>query len=158
LENWLSIDIGFLFKKRETFEKCVAALAQADPDLAEYLRRTRFWSEPLLKSRNDLEHEIGVLSRITYTPLDTGVTVGEPVVAGMPVTQFMRHSFDRLICFIEEFTAHCLQRHMPTGITITEIAPADRLKEAPERFRIALVDGGFAPWRIAFHASLFEDV
>jgi hypothetical protein len=104
-----------------------------------------------------MEHETGVLSRITYMPTGTGVMAGEPVVAGAPVTQFVSHSFDRLICFVEEFTAHCLQRRMPTGITITELAPADRLAEAPERFRATLAIGGLPPWRIEFHESRFDE-
>jgi hypothetical protein len=153
----LSVDISFLFKKPDTFAKGVAALEKTDPVLAEYLRRTRLWSEPLLTIRNDMEHETGVLSRITYTPTGTGVMAGEPVVAGAPVTQFVSHSFDRLICFVEEFTAHCLQRRMPPGITITELAQADRLAEAPERFRVTLAIGGLPPWRIEFHESRFDE-
>jgi hypothetical protein len=157
LGNSLNVDVGFLFSKPATFEKGVAALENTEPDLAEYLRRTRLWSEPLLKSRNDLEHELGVLSRVTYTPAGTGVAANEPIVAGMPVTQFVRHSFDRLICFVEEFAVQCMKRQLPSGSTITELALADRLVEAPERFRVTLASGGFPPWRIAFHASRFEE-
>ena len=153
----LSVDISFLFKKPDTFAKGVAALEKTEPALAEYLRRTRLWSEPLLTSRNDMEHETEVLSRITYTPTGTSVTAGEPVIAGAPGTQFVSYTFDRLICFVEEFTAHCLQRRMPPGITITELAPADRRADAPERFRVTLAIGGLPPWRIGFHASWFDE-
>jgi hypothetical protein len=152
----LNVDIGFLFGKPERFKKGIAALKNTEPDLAEYLRCTRLWSEPLLKSRNDLEHEPEVLSGVTYAPAGTGVAVQEPVVAGTPVTKFVGHSFDRLICFVEEFAVHCLNRKLPAGITITELALADRPVEAPERFRVTLASGGFAPWRIAFHMSRFE--
>jgi hypothetical protein len=153
----LNVDIGFLFKKPATFEKAVTELEKTEPDLAKYLRHTRAWSEPMLNSRNDLEHEPEILPRITYTPSSAGVALHEPVVAGMLITQFVNHSFDRLTCFVEEFAADCLKRQLPAGITITEIAPRDRLVEAPERFRITLASGGFPPWRIAFHTSRFED-
>jgi hypothetical protein len=153
----LSVDISFLFKKPDTFAKGVAALEKTDSALAEYLRHTRLWSEPLLTSRNDMEHETGVLSRISYTTTGTAVVAGEPVVAGAPVTQFVSHSFDRLVCFVEEFTAHCLQNRMPPGITLTELPLADRLAEAPERFRVTLALGGFPPWRIKFHESRFDE-
>lgn len=83
--------------------------------------------------------------------------IGEPLVAGKPVSEFVRFSFDRLTCFVEEFTCHCLQRRMPVGITITEIAPVDRPAEAPERFRVTLADGGLPAWRIGFHASPFDE-
>jgi hypothetical protein len=157
LGKCLNVDIGFLFRKPQSFEKGIAGLENAQPDLAEYLRHTRLWSEPLLKSRNDLEHEPSVLSRITYTPTGAGMAADEPLIAGIPVTEFVDHSFDRLICFVEEFAAHCLKQQLPAGITITELALADRLIEAPERFRVTLASGGFPPWRIAFHTSRFEE-
>jgi hypothetical protein len=153
----LNIDVGFLFRKLASFEKGIAELEKREPDLAEYLRRTRLWSQPMLKSRNDLEHEPAVLSRVTYTPAGTGVAANEPVVAGMPVTEFVGYSFDRLICFVEEFAVHCLKQQLPPGITITELALADRLVEAPEHFRVTLASGGLSPWRIAFHTSRFEE-
>jgi hypothetical protein len=46
---------------------------------------------------------------------------------------------------------------MPTGITITEIALARRLKEAPERFRVTLASGGLPAWQIVFHSSSFNE-
>jgi hypothetical protein len=155
--KFLNVDIGFLFQKRDTFERAVAKLEKTEPDLAEYLRHTRIWSEPMLKSRNDLEHEPEVLSRVTYMPAGTGALAQEPAVAGMPVTEFVNYTFDRLTCFVEEFAAHCLMRQLPAGITITELSPAERLAEAPERFRLTLASGGLPPWRIAFHTSRFED-
>jgi hypothetical protein len=153
----LGVDVGFLFQQQGTFEKGLAALKQNDPDLAEYLRETRVWSEPLMESRIDLEHGTWVLPRIAYRPVGGGMEVGEPLVAGKPVSEFVSFSFDRLTCFVEEFTCHCLQRRMPAGITITEIALAERPAEAPERFRVTLAEGGLPAWRIAFHASPFDE-
>ena len=50
---------------------------------------------------------------------------------------------------------HCLQRRLPTGITVTEILLARRLEE-PERFRVTLANGGMPSWRINFHSSSFD--
>ena len=47
----------------------------------------------------------------------------------------------------EAGTVHCLQRRLPTGITVTEILLARRLAEAPERFRVTLANGGTPSWR-----------
>ena len=47
----------------------------------------------------------------------------------------------------EAGTVHCLQRRLPTGITVTEILLARRLAEAPERFRVTLANGGMPSWR-----------
>lgn len=153
----LNVDIGFLFKQQTAFESGVAELEKGDPALATYLRHTRIWSEPVLKSRIDLEHSTWVLPKVVYTPTRMGVSVGEPEVAGRPVSEFVRDAFDRLTCFVEEFTAHCLQQRMLAGITIAEIPLAQRPPEAPERFKLTLVFGGVTPWRIAFHASTFEE-
>jgi hypothetical protein len=65
---------------------------------------------------------------------------------------------DRLACFVEEVTAHCLQRQMPAGITITEIALAHRVPEAPERFRVTLAKGGMPTWSIVFHTSSLDEI
>jgi hypothetical protein len=46
---------------------------------------------------------------------------------------------------------------MPPGIAITELATADRLAEAPDRFRVTFYIGGLPPWRIDFHASRFAE-
>ena len=57
----------------------------------------------------------------------------------------------------EAGTVHCLQRRLPTGITVTEILLARRLAEAPERFRVTLANGGMPSWRINFHSSSFDE-
>lgn len=157
LGSHLKVEIGFLFQKQAAFEKGIAALQATDPDLAGYLRQVRIWSEPVLKSRIDLEHSIWTLPRVAYTPTDNEVRIGEPQVAGVPISEFAKTSLDRLICFAEEFIAHCLQRRMPAGISIAEVPLADRPAEAPERFRLTLVFGGLPPWRIAYHASKFDE-
>lgn len=153
----LQVDIGFLFKKQAAFNRGIATLESTDPPLAEYLRQTRTWSECLLERRNAIEHEGWILSRVTYSDTGSGINANEPFVSGQPVSELVSFVFDRLACFVEEFTAHCLQEQMPTGITITEIAPADRVTEAPERFRVTLVNGGMPAWSIVFHRSSFEE-
>ena len=62
----LGMNIGFLFQKQGSFENGIAALRRTDPDLAPYLQQTRTWSEPMLKSRIDLEHGTWVLPRTGY--------------------------------------------------------------------------------------------
>ena len=81
----------------------------------------------------------------------------EPFISGQPASEFVRFILDRLACFVEELTAHCLQKQMPMGITITEIACAHRVAEAPERFKPTLAHGGMPPWTIVYHHSSFEE-
>jgi hypothetical protein len=80
-----------------------------------------------------------------------------PRISGQPVVDFVPLVLDRSACFVEEVTTHCLQRQMPTGITVTEIPRARRVEEMPERFRVTLTNGGMPAWQIAFHASSFEE-
>ena len=63
---------------------------------------------------------------------------------------------DRLTCFVEEFTAHCLQLRLPQGLSLTELPLTQRDPEVPERFRLALKDGGIQIWFITYHESRFE--
>jgi hypothetical protein len=106
------------------------------------LRQTCTWSERLLESRNAIEHEGWALPHVNYTQTSTSVTAVEPQIANQPLTEFMELMLDRLCCFIEEFTVHCLQRQMPPEIAIAEIPRATRLVEAPVRFTLTLEAGG----------------
>jgi hypothetical protein len=153
----LQVNIGFLFQKPAGFDAGIAILEKTDPDLAEYLRKTRDWSERLLGRRNAVEHEGWILPPVTYVQKNGRVNAIEPSIAGQPVSEFVAIILDRLACFVEELTAHCLQRQLPTGITITELPLADRDKEMPERFRVTLANGGMPAWRIVFHQSSFEN-
>ena len=154
----LQLNIGFLFQKPAPFDKGQAALAVTDAALADYLQLTRTsWSERLLRSRNAVEHEGWMLPGAKYSLDGAGIKADEPLVSGQLVSEFVTTMVDRLACFIEEVTAHCLQMRMPRDITITEIPLSQRAAEAPERFRVTLADGGMPVWTIAYHQDSFEE-
>jgi hypothetical protein len=157
LARELQVDIGFLFRRQGALNTGIAALKNSDPLLAEYSRQTRTWSERLLECRNAVEHEGWMLPRVTYARTGDAVEAHQPSISNEPVSEFVKEIFDRLMCFVEEVVAHCLQKRMPAGITITEIPVAERLAEAPERFKLTLAIGGMPAWQIAFHESLFEE-
>jgi len=157
LGNDLGVNIGFLFKQQPAFEAGIAALQTTDPLLAEYLRQTRSWSEPLIESRNAIEHKGWSLPRVIYSQKDGGVIATAPDISGQTFTSFTDSMLDRLCCFVEEITAHCLQARMVPGITITELPLAERPEEAPERFRLTLGTGGLPRWRLAYHLSRFDE-
>jgi len=154
----LKVDIGFLFQKQAAFELGIAALEKLDPPLADYLRQTRIWSERLLDARNAIEHEGWTLPRTTYARTDKGIAAIEPMISGAKASAFSSFIFDRLACFVEEVTAHCLQRQLPTDITVTELPREIRPVEMPERFRLTIINGGMRPWTIGFHSTSFEEV
>ena len=153
----LQENIRFLFMKQRAFDSGIAKLQVTDPLLAEYLRQARVWSERLQQSRNDMEHNGWKLPRVIYSDTGSSITIAEPEISGQPVSQFVKFMHDRLSCFVEEVTVHCLQKLMPAEVTITEIPPAERLAELPERFRLTLGVGGLPRWNIAYHASSFEE-
>ena len=156
LVEFIGLDIGFLFKKQATFEAGLQRLGQSDPLLADYLRLTRAWSEPLIEARNAIEHVGWSLPRVSYTQTPDGFRAAEPMVAGQPVTQFNRHMFDRLCCCIEDVVAHALSARLPEGMALTEIALADRTADAPERFALSVVVGGRLIWRLAYSQEPFD--
>lgn len=155
--NALGVNIGFLFRKAGAFTAGLAALQASDPHLAEYLRQTRLWSERLIECRNATEHMASVLPKIQYSWASGSIQVIEPLISNQPVTEFVKFIMDRLACFVEEVTAHCLQARMPAGLSIREIPLAQRLPEVPERFQNTLNDGAIVVWRIAYHQSAFEE-
>ena len=107
--------------------------------------------------RNAVEHEGWILPQVEYVQKDARIDGIEPLIDGQPASEFVATILDRLACFVEELTAHCLQKQLPTGITITELPVADRDTAMPERFRVTLANAGMPAWRIVFHQSAFEN-
>src|SRR5258707_679273 len=127
-------------------------MAASDAALAEYLRQTRAnWSETLLTRRMALEHRRWMLPKVTYLRHGDGALAIEPQIEGQPVSQFASFTLDRLFCFVEEIAVHCLKKHIPQGITITEIPLSEREAEKPERFQVTITPGGMPPWGIVYH-------
>ncbi len=151
-------DIGFLFQKQAKFETGLLTIAQMDSALADYLRLTRAWSEPLQECRNDIEHRGWTLPRTTYVRQGNKIEAVPPLISGQPVTEFVSFMLDRVLCFVEELTAYRIQRLLPDLMTLTEIPPVDRAEEAPVRFQVTVVSGGLPPWRIIYHHDKFDDV
>ncbi len=154
----LGVNIGFLFQKQAPFEAGLGALAAQDPPLAAYLEQARAqWSETLVNRRNAIEHEGWRLPDVTYVRAGSGVGANAPLVDGQAIAPYATSMFDRLSCFVEEVTAHLLQRRLMDGVTITEVPRDQRAGEAPERFRVTLAIGGLTPWTIAYHGTAFEE-
>lgn len=153
----LQFNIGFLFKKHHGFETGVTELKKSDPLLAAYLNETRKWSERLINSRNAIEHEGWILPKVRYFEVSGLICADEPKISGQKVSDFVKFIMDRLICFVEEVTAHCLKARMPAGITVTEIPLSQRESDMPQRFQVTLTNGGLPIWNIAYHQSSFEE-
>ena len=81
----------------------------------------------------------------------------EPIIAGLPVSNFVTKMLDHLRCFVEETTVYALKARLPQFITLREIPLGDRRPEIPERFRISLLTGGNLPWQLAYHVQRFEE-
>jgi hypothetical protein len=154
----LGVEIGFLFRKQSAFDAGVAALDVTDAPLAAYLRATRAaWSEALVQRRNEIEHVGWVLAHPRYRATMNGVEVVEPEIDGRRATEYVVSMLDRVTCFVEEFTTHCLQRLLPPDVTQTEIPRGERVEVMPERFHLTLAAGGLPQWSITYHATSFED-
>jgi hypothetical protein len=153
----LNKNIGFMFKQQPAFEKGISDLQTEDPLLASYLQQARTWSQSLINARNDMDHNGWVLPRITYKVENGLIQAAQPMIGNQSVTEFADFMLDRLSCFVEEFTAYCLQERMPSGMTIAELPLGERIKEVPERFRLTLEVGGLPEWLLQHHASSFEN-
>jgi hypothetical protein len=152
-------DIGFMFQKQPTYERNLQVLQATDPALADYLRETRTsWSQRLIQTRNAIDHEGWALPRIEYKARNGRVASTQPLIDGQPTVEFVEFMLDRLSCFVEDFTAHCLQSRMPHGVTIAELTLAERPGECPERFRLTLREGGLPEWTILYRTATFDNI
>lgn len=158
LTKVLGFEIGFLYQKPNVFQRGLASLGPSDARLADYLREVRQWSERLVQARNALEHDGWMLPSVGYSDTAGSVQVDEPHISGQRISEFAKFMLDRLMCFIEEVTVHCLQAQMPHGISVTEIPSANRAPEIPARFQVTLAAGGMPVWNIGYHQSSFEEV
>jgi hypothetical protein len=155
LTEALQANIGFMFKKQQTFEKGIAELEKTEPLLAAYLREARKWSGELIHLRNDIEHSGWVLPGLTYKEVSGKIHAEEPELSGQTLSEFVQFMLDRLACFVEEVTTYCLQAKMPEGISITEIPLSQRESINPQRFRVTITHGGEAIWNIRYHENSF---
>jgi hypothetical protein len=155
---FLGSDIGFLFKKEATFLNEIATLRSSDPLLADYLASVRTWSEPLQLTRNSIEHAAWVPPKITYRQVGQKVEPLEPQLVQVPVSQYVDFTTDRLSCFIEEFSVHCLQQKLSPQITVTEIPVEKRVPDLPERFHVTPKIGGLPVWLLKYHSARFKEV
>jgi hypothetical protein len=158
LTSIFGVKIGFMFDKNPGFEAGVTAMESTDPLLADYLRETRKWLQPLTLVRNNLEHKSFVAPRIQYgrKPGDA-FEVREPEVLGLPLTSFVPVILSRLNRFIEEVVIRSMQTAMPSPMTITEVSVGKRDTLKPERFVAGLI-GQAQPWQIIYSDDAFDDV
>lgn len=82
--------------------------------------------------------------------------MSEPIIKGQPVTAFVNDMTDRLMCFVEDVVVHCIQRHVPPGLSLTEIPLPQRAAQMPVRFQPTLANGGMPLWQITYHATAFD--
>jgi hypothetical protein len=73
----LGLDVGCLYRKIGGFKTGIAKLRKTDPHLADYLEKTRAWSEPLISVRNDL-HEGWLLPKFAYKENAGAIEIEEP--------------------------------------------------------------------------------
>jgi hypothetical protein len=152
-------DVGFMFQKQATYERSLQVLQATDPALADYLRETRTsWSQRLIQTRNAIDHEGWALPRIEYKARNGRVEATQPLIDGQPTVEFVEFMLDRLSCFVEDFTAHCLQCRMPQGVAIAELRLSERPGECPERFRLTLRQGGLPIWKILYRTATFNNI
>lgn len=153
----LGKEIGFLFQKTPAFEAAIRVLGASDPELAAYLTQARKWSEPLMSCRNAIEHAGWTLPKLTYERAGGSIRAEEPKVGGQKVSEFASGALDRLLCFVEEVTVHCLVSRMPASIAVTEIPIPKREAEIPLRFQLTLREGGMPLWTLAYHVQPFDE-
>lgn len=153
-----NVDIGFLFKKPSAFQTSLQRLYASNPSLAAYLEKCRnLWSEQLINSRNSLEHHDTRLADVSHFNDSGTLRASEPIIENQPVTQFIKFILDRLTCFVEDITAHCLQTQLEPGFIFTEIKLQERNPEIPKRFRLSVEQEAVEAWSICYKSILFED-
>ncbi len=159
LTKLLEIDIGFLFQNDNEYRKGLAAMEVADPVLADYVRESRKWLEPLRTFRIQLEHGIYVPPMVRHDRTADGrIAAKEPQVLGLSATAFVRFIENRLNRFVEEILVWSFKRALAPAMTIIEIPMAKRNPDRTERFKVAFAGGPDPAWELTYSAVDFDDV
>lgn len=159
LTRMFGVELGFLFQKPTQFANGLKALEMPDPVLAAYLKQVRLmWSERLMDQRNAIEHDGWQLPKIKYSLRAAAILVEEPEISGEKAREFTAFMLDRLLCFVEEVTVHCLQANMPQGVSVSETPLAQRGTDTPGRFQLTPRSGGMPVWRLDYHQAFFDEV
>lgn len=158
----LSLDIGFLYQKQTNFDAGIDQLRSVGKaELANYLLRVRSgWSSQLFDRRNALEHEGWRLEDVRYREHEDGtVTAIEPVVDGLPVTQFAQRMLDRLLVFAEELIAYAVQQRLSHSTDLLEIPVQQRDVSVARRFRFGIpsLQPNQTFWRIVYTDRPFAE-
>lgn len=151
------LEIGFLFQKEGSFESGLQGLISTDPQLADYIKSVRIWSEPLVQKRIELEHGSWKLANVGYRESAGKLTPIHPDISGLNAVQFCNYIYNRIACFVEEMIAFALNSELQQGLTVVEIKRHDRTLENPERFRVGANDGCNG-WKPTVHVVDFDDV
>lgn len=149
------LNIGFLYQQENSFTKGIDNLKASDSLLADYIMEVRKWSEPLIKTRIDIEHKLWQLPDITYKPNGDSLQASEPEVLGEPFSEYGKFIIDKIASFIEEVLVHSFQKYLPSGISIVEIPKNERAQEMPMRFRVGLIDNKTHGWLLKYSEELF---
>ncbi|MBN1271125.1 MAG: hypothetical protein JXB26_02545 [Candidatus Aminicenantes bacterium] len=156
----LGLDIGGFFANDANFERRMTVLASAGHEpLVEYFRLARQdWSQGLIDRRNALEHEGWVLPDVKYPPTpEGGVSMIEPPVDGVPVSQWVAAMCRHVLAFVENTLAYTFQTMLSRGVAIVEIPKSRRDPSYPQRFRVTLrAVEGVAPWTPQYEPQGFE--
>ncbi|MDO8680383.1 MAG: hypothetical protein Q7R30_17840 [Acidobacteriota bacterium] len=139
LLSYLDVEIGMLFQKEPRFLRELERLRESGAiELADYLAGTRKgWSEPLIKRRHVLEHEGWRLAEARYVGGEDGpMTFIEPVVDGLPVSEFSSKMLDQLLGFVEDALAFAVQRRIGEGLDLIDTPRAERDSANVKRFRL----------------------
>lgn len=154
----LGYEIGFLFQKESSFQAGISKTMTFDAVLADYLIATRQWSEPLVLTRNSLEHGTIPSPKVSYIVDSSPVRAEEPNLGGQSISEYTNEVLDRICCFIEEITIFCLRKKLPSSFEITEVPLEERDPEAPVRFHTTITPGGRPPWTLKAHTRKFDEV
>lgn len=157
LANDLGVDTGFLFQKESAFQAGITKVRASDSMLADYLLAARQWSEPLVLTRNNLEHGTIPSPKVSYMLDSFPVRAEEPRFEGQPITEFTNKVLERICCFVEEIAVFCLRRNLPRGFEVTEVPLAERDPSIPVRFHVTVIPGGRQPWVLTAHTRKFTE-
>lgn len=154
--KFLSINIEYMADREERFARGCERNEAKHPELVAYLRKLRPFLLDIKERFGKMRVEGWNLLNVKYTFKDGVVSMVEPLIEGVPVSEYVERVFSILALAIEDVIMYGFQRSLTGAIAIAVIPPEQRNPDNAQWFRRTL-RGSEPTWQLVWTGKGFYE-
>jgi hypothetical protein len=138
--KFFEINADFMADREQRFAKYCERYDAKHPDFIAYLKKLRPFLLEIDEQFKKMRVEGWNLSNVKYAFGDGAVSMIEPLIGGVPVSEYVERVFSSLALTVEEIIMYGFQKSSTGPLAIAEIPLGQRDPDNAQRFRITLRD------------------